>query len=183
MVDETDKYIKVAQQMSIPRSTVKEAVLLYMYKFDGGLTPHQMIVSFHEHFMLTYTGEPRQLPADLQKFRTDFLHEELDEYKLAVRDGDLEKQFDALIDLVYVACGTAYLQGFEFDRGFRRVHEANMKKVRAQRVEDSVRGSVEFDIVKPAGWVKPDLSDLVKIEPGLTQADRDARVDPGYESG
>lgn len=51
--------------------------------------------------------------------------------------------------------------GFNFREAWRRVHEANMGKVRARRAQDSTRGSV-FDVVKPPGWVAPDLSDLVR---------------------
>jgi hypothetical protein len=38
-----------------------------------------------------------------------------------------------------------------------------MKKVRALRAVDSQRGST-YDVVKPSGWVAPDLSDLVNID-------------------
>ncbi len=73
----------------------------------------------------------------------------------------LAKKFDALIDLVYVALGTAYLHGFPFDLGWRRVHEANMKKVRATNAAQSARNSTH-DVVKPPGWTAPTLDDLVK---------------------
>lgn len=121
----------------------------------------QAIKDFHTKFQLAYDGPARQLPKDLQKFRTDFMVEELIEYQEAVKFGDLEKQFDALIDLVYVAVGTAYLQGFPFNKGFDLVQIANMAKVRALRESDSVRGSI-YDVVKPAGWVAPDLKPLIE---------------------
>jgi predicted HAD superfamily Cof-like phosphohydrolase len=116
------------------------------------------IKDFHQRFKLTYEGGPRQLPPDLRSFRVRFLVEELTEYILADK---LEDQLDGLVDLVYVALGTAYLHGFDFDTAWQRVHMANMLKRRAQRPSDSKRGSVEYDIVKPEGWRPPDLSDLV----------------------
>jgi predicted HAD superfamily Cof-like phosphohydrolase len=97
----------------------------------------------------------------MQEFRIQFLLEEVLEYKEAVEEGNLEKAFDSLIDLVYVAIGTAYLQGLPFVEGWERVHRANMAKVRAERPSDSARGTA-YDVVKPAGWVAPDLSDLVE---------------------
>jgi|SRR6185437_2618476 len=137
------------------------------------------IKDFHHKFGLEYNGPPRRLPDDLGPFRIGFIAEELAEYitpfaslhekivkdvkRIYVQDGKsipLEKQFDALIDLVYVALGTAYMQGFDFDEGWRRVHNANMRKMRATLSEQSARGSV-FDVVKPEGWAAPDLSDLV----------------------
>lgn len=69
-------------------------------------------------------------------------------------------QFDALIDLAYVVLGTAHLQGFDFEEGWRRVHAANMSKVRARRKSDSKRKS-KFDVVKPEGWQAPVLTDLI----------------------
>lgn len=138
------------------------------------------IREFHEKFELVYEGPPRALPIDLLKFRTKFLYEEVDEYdenstfltdaldksKPDIPDEvdditqSLALQLDALVDLVYVAVGTAYLHGFDFNEAWRRVHAANMKKVRAQKASDSKRGSTH-DVVKPAGWTPPDHSDLV----------------------
>ena len=119
----------------------------------------QAIIDFHKKFDLEYTGGSRQLPPELE-FRIKFLQEELDEYTEAIAQGDLEKQFDALIDLVYVAIGNAYLQGFPFNRGFSLVQIANMAKVRATRSEDSKRGS-SHDVIKPEGWTAPDLKPLL----------------------
>lgn len=121
----------------------------------------ELIKEFHVKFKLEYNDKPRVLPRDLGHFRMDFMEEELSEYAHAVSTNDKEKQLDALVDLVYVALGTAYLHGFDFNEGFRRVHEANMKKVRAVDVKESKRRSV-YDVIKPEGWTPPDLSDLVK---------------------
>lgn len=126
--------------------------------------PVKDIQDFHEKFGLTYTGSPRQLPTDtdndLGGFRESFLWEELEEYSDARLANDLVKQLDALVDLVYVVLGTSYLHGFDFKEAWRRVHEANMKKIRALKKSDSERGSV-YDVVKPPGWTPPDLTDLV----------------------
>ena len=86
------------------------------------------IADFHEKFGLEYNGPPRKLPADVSAFRRLFLQEELDEYGASVSKVG---QLDSLVDLVYVALGTAYLHGFDFAEAWRRVHIANMKKVRA----------------------------------------------------
>ena len=122
------------------------------------------IKSFHQKYGIDYDGPPRKLPAELLRLRRNRLWEEIIEY---IDADSLEDQFDALIDLVYIALGTAYLHGFPFDEGWRRVHEANMKKVRAERPEQSRHGST-FDIVKPKNWTPPDLSDLVKANSATT---------------
>ena len=118
------------------------------------------IKEFHEKFRLEYNGLPRELPGRLFDFRMGFMHEELTEYANAFDQADKTKQLDALVDLVYVALGTAYLHGFDFNEAWRRVHAANMLKVRALNPTDSVRGST-YDVVKPKNWQPPNLEDLV----------------------
>jgi predicted HAD superfamily Cof-like phosphohydrolase len=119
------------------------------------------IEAFHEKFELTESGPPR-LPSDeLGKFRVVCLREEVQEFEDALEAEDLEGAFDALIDLVYFALGTAHVMGLPFQDGWDRVQAANMKKIRAERPSDSKRGS-GFDVVKPIGWQPPDLSDLVQ---------------------
>jgi predicted HAD superfamily Cof-like phosphohydrolase len=146
------------------------------------------VADFHDKYSLEYEGPPRELDHDMSLFRMGFMVEELAEYAIASgytniakvlndlheqikndsrwltkrNEGgrNLEVQFDSLIDLVYVALGTAYLHGTDFPEGWYRVHTANMKKVRVAKPEDSTRKS-KFDVVKPRGWEPPDLSDLV----------------------
>lgn len=115
------------------------------------------IEAFHIKYGLAYNGQPRMLDENTSSFRAGFIEEELDEYILA---NTMEDKFDALIDLVYVALGTAYLHGFDFEEGWKRVQAANMKKVRATQADQSKRGSTS-DVVKPEGWEAPDLRDLV----------------------
>lgn len=152
------------------------------------------IEEFHTKFKLSYGGAPRVLPEDMTDFRIKFLQEELDEYKRAwgdIRmDGDSlksrEDMLDALVDLVYVALGTAYLHGFNFAEAWRRVQVANMAKVRVERIEDSKRGS-KFDVVKPTGWTPPSHIDLVGVlgqETDLAEAEglRKADQEPEHTS-
>lgn len=137
------------------------------------------IGDFHQRFGIDYIGPPRYLPEDMHDFRLKFMAEELCEYagvpssvKRQIQDllhtfkGDtsLHDQFDGLIDLVYVALGTAHLHGFPFSDGWSMVHQANMKKVRVLRAEDSTRSS-SYDVIKPPGFVPPDLSFLLGPSP------------------
>lgn len=115
------------------------------------------IQEFHEKFDLDFGS----MNGHMQNFRVTFMNEELTEYIRATSSGDKEGQLDALVDLVYVAVGTAYLHGWNFQEAWDRVHAANMTKVRAQHAKDSKRGS-HFDVVKPEGWVPPNLKDLVE---------------------
>jgi len=143
------------------------------------------IADFHLRFMLAPSDE-YTLPKDFQKFRVQTLLEEVFEYAFAVgfvpagifpsfpdqrtevkitrsccpQEISEEAAFDALIDLVYFALGTAYIHGFPFKKGWDRVHAANMKKVRALRPADSKRDTV-YDVIKPEGWEPPAFDDLL----------------------
>ena len=142
--------------------------------------PIEDIEEFHRKFGLEYDGKPRALSTSLQSFRNKFLHEELAEYmghtgmiarvlyeELSIEPDSasvthhLEEMLDGLVDLVYVALGTSYLHGFDFAEAWRRVHAANMTKVRARVKSDSKRGSTH-DVVKPQGWTAPSHTDLVE---------------------
>ena len=122
---------------------------------------YQDIQDFHSKFGLEGPSVPTELDSDTLDFRMKFMEEELDEFSEAWNTSDMEKQFDALIDLVYVALGTAHMMGLNFDEGWKRVHEANMKKVRASSDGSNSKRGSSLDVVKPEGWVAPDLSDLV----------------------
>lgn len=137
--------------------------------------PARDIEEFHEKFGLQYYGPPRALPPDMDVFRRKLIQEEADEYRAHVVPLQgaiakyaagpvtyhLEQQLDALVDLTYVTLGTSYLHGFNFREAWRRVHQANMMKVRALRASDSKRGST-YDVVKPEGWKPPSHVDLVE---------------------
>lgn len=117
------------------------------------------VAEFHEKFGLPM-GTSDQLMGDVsaQEFRVKFLQEELDELKEALAEGDKTKAFDALLDLAYVAYGTALFAGInpaQWHAGMHAVHSCNMAKVRVAKAEDSKRGSA-FDVKKPEGWVGPE---------------------------
>jgi len=119
------------------------------------------IKDFHEKFGLAYRGLPQELSAEASAFRIKFMQEELNEYIDAVNKHDLVQQLDALVDLVYVALGTAYLQGLPFEDGWNEVQRANMRKVRAAADGSNSKRGSPLDVVKPEGWVGPDMADVL----------------------
>lgn len=162
-----------------------EMVMIGLHQKDPWEFPNFLddIESFHQKFGLEYLGKPRSLCREeagdgltLYDFRLRFMQEELDEYRdeqagltQAVIDGDhskivkhLDNQLDALIDLLYVALGTLYLQfgNKVAAEAWRRVQAANMAKIRATSEADSKRGA-KVDVVKPKGWLPPSHLDLV----------------------
>lgn len=119
---------------------------------------------FHRKFGLHTSDDgpgPVPIDEDLLNFRVGFLKEELKEFEEAVEEGDHAKAFDALIDLNYVSLGTAHMMGYPWQEGWDMVQHANMKKQRAAAdASDSKRGS-SFDVVKPPGWLPPDIDQLL----------------------
>lgn len=121
---------------------------------------------FHEKFGLPRRrdgGGLTKLTPDVLEFRTKFMQEELDEF----RDADtFEKQADALVDLVYVALGTAQMMRFAWAPLWAEVQRANMAKERAVSADDprSTR-SHALDVVKPVGWRPPDVAGALDRPP------------------
>lgn len=155
-------------------SAVEELRKLLVEQVPGQL--FRDIQRFHEKFGLEPTDDPgHRLPDDVLQFRIMFMYEELQEYVDAIGGTwccpgvnvdpskfDVEKAFDALIDLVVVTLGTAFLHRFPFNEGWNRVQTANMAKERATGANDprSKRKNAA-DVVKPEGWQAPVLRDLL----------------------
>lgn len=109
-------------------------------------------------------GRPNLLDDDLYEFRHKFLQEELDEFMDAHRRADLADAADALIDLVYVAMGTAHFMGLPWQELWDEVQRANMAKVRSASAEESAASSGRhhsFDVIKPPGWTPPNIEGVL----------------------
>lgn len=119
------------------------------------------VVHFNVRFGLPAPTTPQLLDETTQLYRENFLLEELDEFAEAYRAGNLTDAADALVDLVYVALGTAVMMGLPWQQLWDEVQRANMSKVRATSVDESKRGST-LDVVKPPGWVAPDISAVLR---------------------
>lgn len=120
----------------------------------------QDIDDFHKKFGFTKRELGSKPDIALLHFRLKFLAEELHEMKVDAGKDDLEGVLDAIVDLMYVAIGTGWLLNLDVASAWKLVHEANMAKVRAERAEDSKRGSL-FDVIKPKGWKKPNIDSLI----------------------
>lgn len=123
----------------------------------------QKIKQMHAHFQIAYNGPIRKLPEDEFDFRVKAFEEEINEYKDAHSNDDLEEMLDALVDLQVFLLGAVEQHGFDgvFEEAYRRVMEANMQKEVVESADESKRGH-KTDLKKPAWWMAPILSDLVK---------------------
>lgn len=121
---------------------------------------------FHRRFGLphigTVTTPTLDVGRDVVQFRLKFLEEELAELKEAYERDDLPGVADALVDLVYVALGTAHIHGIPWGPAFGEVHAANMQKERAASDGSNSKRLHSFDVVKPDGWEPPDVAEVLR---------------------
>lgn len=115
------------------------------------------IHEFHNKFNVPFRPTQRRPNRGVVQYRVKFMLEELEEFVQAAKKDDLVQMTDALVDLVYVAMGTAWMLNLPFPAAWIEVHSANMRKERAKADGDSKRGT-SLDIIKPKDWQPPCLS-------------------------
>lgn len=125
------------------------------------------VADFHDKFGHGIHTSPGHLTRRKLQERIDFLQEELTEFIQACESQDLAEQADALVDLVYVAMGTAYMLGLPWDALWNDVHAANMRKVPGV----GKRGHA-IDCIKPPGWVGPSGHSIL-VEHGYCESQRE----------
>lgn len=112
----------------------------------------QMVRQFHEVGGHPIAESPQLLTQDRAEKRAKWSREEIQEFLDAIEAKDIEEAYDAIIDLLYFAYGTAVEMGLDVEPGFRAVHEANMAKFPGGVQLRDADGKV----MKPEGWVAPD---------------------------
>jgi hypothetical protein len=105
-------------------------------------TMHQKF-GFHDHEMTLERLEQR----------LNFIQEELDETRLAMKSGDAEGVVDGLIDIGVVQVGTIDLLNVRFWKAWNEVYIANMAKKFG--MNPSRPDSKGLDLYKPEGWKVP----------------------------
>ena len=136
-------------------------------------TPYQMLREFHTKMNLACHDTPRLMTrkewmlyygnfdSERREFDAEFMligsHTLSTERNAKHASEALAKMLKEACDVVYTTIAPFVVMGVDFDEAFRRVHESNMAK------DPSLRDA-NGKILKPPGWVKPDLSDLVKLE-------------------
>ncbi len=126
------------------------------------MSAYQDVFAFNTKFAVPMANTPQLLGTEPYNFRLGFLREELNEFVDAQYQENLPESIDALIDLVYVAYGTAQMMGVSpamWQEMWDAVQTANMSKVRATTIGESKRKST-LDVIKPDGWVSPKVAHL-----------------------
>lgn len=88
------------------------------------------------------------------------MEEEWRELKVALLMEDRVEQLDALLDFIVVTIGAVHSGGFDGEGGWREVIGTNLAKI--DKETGKVRKREDGKVLKPVGWVPPDLKPYVK---------------------
>ena len=90
--------------------------------------------------------------------RYDLIAEELEEFKIALKDRDIKEVADALTDILYVTYGAGHAFGINLDKCFDEVQNSNMSKLG----KDGKPIYNEFGkVMKGPNYFKPNLEKFV----------------------
>lgn len=88
------------------------------------------------------------------------VEEEFKELQVAIENKDEQEQFDALLDIVVVCIGAMHSMGADPEGGWKEVMSTNFAKV--DKETGKVRKREDGKVLKPIGWVPPDLKPFLK---------------------
>ena len=90
------------------------------------------------------------------------IHEEVGELTVAEQNNDRIEQLDALIDILVVTIGAIHSAGFDAEGAWKEVMSTNFAKV--DHDTGKVRKREDGKVLKPVGWVPPNLKPFIKGE-------------------
>jgi predicted HAD superfamily Cof-like phosphohydrolase len=94
------------------------------------------------------------------KLYVNLIEEELDELKLAISNSDSVETLDALIDILVVTIGAIHSMGADAEGAWKEVMKTNFAKI--DHDTGKVRKREDGKVLKPVGWVPPNLEPFVK---------------------
>jgi len=93
---------------------------------------------------------------------TKLIEEEFKELKVAVDNVDELETLDALIDILVVTVGAIHSMGADAEGAWKEVMMTNFAKI--DRETGKVRKREDGKVMKPVGWVPPDLKPFLTKE-------------------
>ena len=114
-------------------------------------------------FMKTFGQEVKNkanFPEEkIVKLRYDLIAEELEEFKVALKDKDIKEVADALTDILYVTYGAGHAFGIDLDKCFEEVQNSNMSKLGA---DGKPIYNENGKVMKGPNYFKPNLNQFLK---------------------
>lgn len=90
------------------------------------------------------------------------IKEEVNELQTAVDNNDKVEQLDALIDILVVTIGAVHSMGADAEGAWKEVMRTNFAKI--DKDTGKVRKREDGKVLKPVGWMPPDLKIHVNKE-------------------
>ena len=113
-----------------------------------------------EKFMRACDQTVGDLNKDQYKLYLDLMEEEWKELKAALLMENRVEQLDALLDFIVVSIGAIHSGGFDGEGGWKEVMTTNLAKI--DKETGKVRKREDGKVLKPLGWVAPELQPFVK---------------------
>ena len=88
------------------------------------------------------------------------IDEEFNELKTAISEQDRVEQLDALIDILVVTIGAIHSLGADAEGAWKEVMMTNFAKI--DRDTGKVRKREDGKVLKPVGWMAPNLVPFLK---------------------
>ena len=114
-------------------------------------------------FMKTFGQEVKTTPGlsseRINNLRISLINEELEEFKVAIKNNDLKEAIDALTDILYVTYGAGHAFGVNLDKCFDEVQRSNMSKLGDNKKPIY---NEHGKVMKGPNYFKPNLSKFIK---------------------
>ena len=132
-----------------------------MFQLQTRLIEFNMTNPFRdqEKFMRASDQTVGELNAEQYKLYLSLMDEEWKELKAALLMEDRVEQLDALLDFIVVTIGAIHSGGFDGEGGWREVIGTNLAKI--DKETGKVRKREDGKVLKPVGWVPPELAPFV----------------------
>jgi predicted HAD superfamily Cof-like phosphohydrolase len=88
------------------------------------------------------------------------IDEEVSELTAALIDNDRVEQLDALIDILVVTIGAIHSMGSDAEGAWKEVMSTNFAKI--DKETGKVRKREDGKVLKPVGWLPPNLEQFLK---------------------
>ena len=111
-----------------------------------------------EKFMRACEQSVDSFNADQFALYFNLIKEELEELEVAYSAGDNVETLDALIDILVVTIGAIHSAGFDAEAAWKEVMSTNFAKIGE---DGKVRKREDGKVLKPVGWISPDLKPFV----------------------
>jgi predicted HAD superfamily Cof-like phosphohydrolase len=112
-----------------------------------------------EKFMRACDQTVEDFNQDQFKLYVSLIEEEFKELKEAINNNDRVETLDALIDILVVTIGAVHSGGFDAEGAWKEVMQTNFNKI--DKETGKVRKREDGKVLKPVGWIPPDLKPFV----------------------